>query len=124
LKPSKYEKLTMKKSKRETAENLAKAHFDIEPNLQRVFLLEPIHEKNPDVPIKLLEVVKGTIERGIEPITFTAEPAHGIEYPSMIVEVSPREYQYLLDGKMNFGTRAWTIGKEFMGKKNDNTSNR
>jgi len=114
----------MKKSKRETAENLAKAHFEVEPNLQRVFLLEPIHENNPKVPVKLLEVVKGTIERGIEPIAFTAEPTRGIEYPSMIVEISPREYQLLCDGKMNFGTHAWTISKEFMSKKNDNASNR
>jgi hypothetical protein len=112
----------MIKNKRETAENLAKAHFEVEPNLQRVFLLEPIHEKNPEIPIKLLEVVKGTIERGIEPIAFTADPTHGIEYPSMIVEISPREYQHLRNGKINFGTHVWTIGKELMVKKNDNAN--
>jgi hypothetical protein len=81
-----------KKTKEETAKTLAKFHFANEPNLKRVHLLEPINEGDPRDPIKLLEVVEGTLERGIEPIAFAADPARDIEYPVLIVEVSPREY--------------------------------
>ncbi len=104
----------MRRNKYETAQNLAKAHFKVEPNLKKVFLLEPICEHDPKEPIKLLEVVEGTIERGIEAIAFAADPANGIEYPSMIVEISPREYQHLGAGKLTLETRGWTLDKELM----------
>ena len=102
----------MNKSKSETAESLAKGHFEVEPNLKQIFLLEPIDEQDTNEPIKLLEIVEGTIERGIEPIAFAADPAHGIDYPSMIIEVSPSEFQHICDGKLNFGNRDWIVGKE------------
>jgi len=102
----------MRRNKRETAETLATGHFGVEPNLKRIFLPEPVSEGKPDEPIKLLEVVEGTIERGIEPIAFPADPAHGIDYPSMIVEVSPREFRDICDGKLDLGDRGWMIGKE------------
>lgn len=104
----------MRKSKLETAKSLAKAHFGVEPNLKRIYLLEPISEQDPDEPIKLLEVVEGTIERGIEPIAFTADPEHGIEYPSVIVEISPAEYDDLRNRQFDFGSHAWTIGVELL----------
>lgn len=103
---------TMRISKRETAETLATGHFGVEPNLRRIFLLEPVSEDKPDEPIKLLEVVEGTIERGIEPIAFPADPGHGIDYPSLILEVSPREFRDICDGKLNLGDRGWILGRE------------
>ena len=103
----------MRRSKWETAESLAKGHFKVEPNLKRIFLLEPMNEHDPDEPIKLLEIVEGTIERGIEPITFVADPMHGIDYPSMIVEVSPNEFQHICNGKLNLADRGWMVGKEY-----------
>jgi len=102
----------MRKTKRETAQLPARAHLQVEPNLKRVFLLEPVEEQAPEVPIRLLEVVEGTIERGIEPIGFTTDPKHGIDYPSEIVEVSPREYQDICDKKLDLGERGWTVGVE------------
>ncbi len=60
----------MRKSKSETAETMTMDHFGVEPNLKRIFLLDPISEQDSDEPIKLLEIVEGTIERGIEPISF------------------------------------------------------
>jgi hypothetical protein len=93
----------MKKSKLEAARSLAKAHFAVEPNLKRVCLIEPLDSEDPREPIKLLEVVEGTIERGIEPLAFTADPARGIDYPSIIVEVSPAEYEDIQNGKLQFG---------------------
>jgi len=102
----------MKKSKLETAKSLARAHFDIEPYLRRIHLLESTNEEDPHEPIKLLEVVEGTIERGIEPISFVADPARGIEYPSLIVEVSPTEYEAIRSGRLDFGNYGWTLGTE------------
>ena len=104
----------MRRNKSETAESLAKGHFEVEPNLKRIFLLEPVDEPNPNEPIKLLEIVEGTIERGIEPIAFAADPAHGINYPSMIIEVSPTEYQNICEGKLNIRDHGWTISKELI----------
>ena len=74
--------------------------------------MEPTNEEDPNEPIKLLEVVEGTIERGIEPISFVADPARGIEYPSLIVEVSPTEYEAIRSGRLDFGNYAWTLGTE------------
>ena len=102
----------MRKTKRETAEMLAKAHFQVEPNLKHVFILEPLEEEDTDTPIALLEVVDGTIERGIEPIAFTADPTHGIDYPSVIVEVSPREYDQIRGNKLDVRRRGWRVGDE------------
>ncbi len=105
----------MKRSKSETAKSLAKAHFDNEPNLKHVYVLEPLNEDDPRDPIKLLEVVEGTIERGIEPITFPADPARGIEYPVLIVEVSPQEYEAIRKNPENtrgLHMHGWSMGSE------------
>jgi hypothetical protein len=101
-------------SKRDTAAVLARSHFDVEPNLRRVFILEPVNEQDPEDPIRLLEVVEGTIERGIEPIAFTADPNRGVDYPLVIVEISPREYEEIRDGKIDLGSRGWSIGTELL----------
>ncbi len=105
----------MRKTKSETARNLAKAHFANEPNLRHIYLLEPLNEDDPRDPIKLLEVVEGTFERGIEPIAFPADPARGIDYPVLIVEVSPSEYEAIRNDLDNMGglvTHGWSMGSE------------
>jgi hypothetical protein len=101
-----------KKTKEETAKSLARIHFENEPNLRHVHLLEPINEDDPRDPIKLLEVVEGTLERGIEPIAFPADPAREIEYPVLIVEVSPREYLAIKNDTEGLGKHGWSIGRE------------
>lgn len=102
----------MKITKLETAKKLAKAHYAVEPNLKQVFLLVSTKERDPREPIKLLEIVEGTIERGIEPIAFTADPRRGIEYPSVIVEISPKEYKRLHFHQKSLEARGWTLGRE------------
>jgi hypothetical protein len=104
----------MRKDKLATAISLAKAHFRVEPNLKHVFLLEPINEGDPGDPIKLLEVVEGTLESGIMPVGFAADPARGIEYPVYIVELSPREYRDLRGKPLRFDERDWTVGQELL----------
>ncbi len=100
------------KTKRQTAEELARAHYQVEPNLQHVLILEPMNEAETKEPIALLEVVEGTIERGIEPIAFAADPAHGVFYPSLIVEVSPKEYEDIRNNRLDVRHRGWTLGQE------------
>lgn len=100
------------KTKRQTAEELARAHYQVEPNLRHVLILEPMNETEFKEPIALLEVVDGTIERGIEPIAFAADPAHGVFYSSVIVEVSPKEYEDIQNNKLDVRRRGWTLGQE------------
>jgi hypothetical protein len=104
----------MKKSKLETAKSLAEGHFRVEPYLKHVHLIEPMDEQDPKDPIRLLEVVEGTLAMGIEPIGFPADPARGIEYPSMIVEISPDEYKSVRTSTIRFADREWTIGRELL----------
>jgi hypothetical protein len=104
----------MHTSKLETAKNLAKGHFLVEPNLQHIHLIEPLDDNDPGDPIRLLEVVEGSLARGIEPVGFTADPARGINYPSIIIEISPAEYKSVRNGKLRIGNRDWTIGKELL----------
>ncbi len=107
----------MKKSKLETAKSLANEHFQVEPNLKRIYLIQPINDQDPRDPIKLLEVVEGTIERGIEPVSFPADPARGMEYPLMIIEISPTEYKSIRSaGKVRLGNYDWTIGEELLAR--------
>jgi hypothetical protein len=102
----------MKKTKLETATDLANKHFGVEPYLKHIFLLEPLREEDPDEPIKLLEVVEGTLEQGIEPMGFVADPAHGTDYPFVVVDISPHEYESILEGKLVLDDEGWTIGRE------------
>jgi hypothetical protein len=73
-----------------------------------------LKEDDPREPIKLLEVVEGTIERGVEPIAFSADPARGIEYPVEIVEISPREYMKIENKTVSFEEQVWTVGAELL----------
>jgi len=104
----------VKKTRMETAQILANGHFRVEPNIKHIFLLESSREEDDNEPIKLLEVVEGTIELGIEPISFTPDPTNSIEFPSLIVEVSPREYKEISSGKLDLKAFGWVLGKELL----------
>ncbi len=83
----------MQKSKLEIAQDIATSHFRVEPDLKKVFLLDPVVEDDLREPIKLLEVVEGTLETDFEPVAFAANPGRGVPYPSLILEISPRQFQ-------------------------------
>ena len=99
-------------SKLDSAKKLAQMHFEVEPDLKRVFVLGPIREDDPREPIKLLEVVEGAIESGVEPIAFPSDSSHGVDFPSIIVELSTREFAELHSEAINFKGRTWTIEQE------------
>ena len=95
----------------ETAKKLAETHIEVDPSVQTVFLLESTNDDEEGEPIKLLEIVDATIERGIEPVYFVADPSRGIRYPSLIVELSPNEYK-TLPRPIRFRTQTWHVGRE------------
>jgi hypothetical protein len=84
--------------KEEAAERLAHAHYRIDPTLKLVRWLKasPELEADPDEPIKLLEVNDASTADGIVPIYFGPHPKSGLNYPSLIVEIAPEEYEEIL----------------------------
>src|SRR5215471_4160840 len=77
------------------AKLLAHRHYLFEPAITEIYTISSAtpYESSPKEPIKLLEVNANTIASGIMPLKFDAAPASGIDYPSVIVEVTPAEYE-------------------------------
>jgi hypothetical protein len=70
---------------------LARAHYEVEPGLRAIYRLEGPDPN--DLRIKLLEVNEQTVPTGIVPVGFAPHPASGLHYPSVVIEVAPREYE-------------------------------
>jgi hypothetical protein len=83
-----------KPSKEAVAEELARAHYDVDRDLEVVIrLLAPDEgEADDSEPIKLLEVNQATVPAGIQPVYFGSHPASGMVYPSVVVEITPDEF--------------------------------
>jgi hypothetical protein len=96
--------------KREAARRLAQAHYLVEPGLVSVFRLAGPAETDAE-PIKLLEVNRDTVPTGIMPLGFDAAPERGILYPSVIVEVTPEEYEQIRSGALAL-PNGWRIGDD------------
>ena len=75
----------------EEAAALARAHYEVDPGLRAVYRLEGPDPN--DLRIKLLEVNEQTVPTGIVPVGFPAHPASGLHYPSIVIEVTPQEYE-------------------------------
>ena len=84
--------------KEEAAERLAHAHYRIDPTLTLVrwLLASPAVEADPEEPIKLLEVNEAAVANGIVPVFFGPHAPSGMLYPSLIVEITPEEYEQIL----------------------------
>lgn len=98
-------------TKDEAARMLAKVHFQSEPGLRQIFRLKgsPAAERDPAEPLKLLEINDNTIPSGIVPLGFS--PAPGIPYPSIIIEITPVEFDLMKKGKLKL-PRKWKIDQE------------
>jgi hypothetical protein len=98
-------------SKDEIARILAESHYRIEPEITKIFRItgNGAVEAQPVEPIKLLEVNRSTIPSGIMPLQFDASPAHGIPFPSVIVEVTPGEFQDIQAQALPL-PNGWTLG--------------
>ena len=104
----------MDRTKDGVARQLAEAHFRVEPEIRQIFrLLAPDSvEADDKEPVKLLEVNPSTPKTGIMPVYFAADPASGVFYSSIIVEIHPEE---MADVKRNVIRlpNDWRIGPEF-----------
>ena len=85
--------------KREAARRLALAHYCVESGLERVFRLASPEESDTE-PIKLLEVNRDSVATGILPLGFAAAPIRGIPFSSVIVEVTPAEFEKIRSGEL------------------------
>src|SRR3954451_7324023 len=93
------------------ARKLAEAHYEVEEGMMQIFRITggAAAEVLPNEPIKLLEVNENTIPLGIMPLGFGPAPTYGIHFPSVIVEVTPDEYERIRSKELEL-PNGWTIG--------------
>jgi hypothetical protein len=99
-------------NKDEEARKLADAHYKVEEGITQIFrivLRRPKDESRPDEPIKLLEVNEATVPLGIRPVGFGPAPAWGLHFPSLIIQITPGEYEEIQNRTLKL-PKGWTIG--------------
>jgi hypothetical protein len=99
------------KSMDEEARDLAWCHYRIEEGVTQIYTItqdRPVESPNPNV-IRLLEVNANTVPSGILPLQFGPSPASGIHYPSVIVEVTPEEFQQIQSDELKL-PQGWGLG--------------
>lgn len=94
--------------KENIARILAAAHRKYEPAIVRIVRLLGEQENENGEPVKLLELNLETWASGIWPVAFTPDPPE-IPYGSVIVEVTPDEYQSIVNKKLLLPHK-WTSG--------------
>jgi hypothetical protein len=96
----------------EAAKELATIHYEVEAGLTQIFLLHDKAEAQsiPADTIKLLEVNENTVESGIMPLHFGPAPASGIPFSSIIIEVTPSEFQKIQSNELKL-PNGWEIGE-------------
>ena len=92
------------------AKQLVELHREAEPNLREAFLLAAPDE-TADSPIKLLEVVDGAVEAGVMPVYFRADKARAIPFASILIELSPSEFEQYKTGTIPVDNETWTIAQ-------------
>lgn len=99
--------------KRQTARLLAESHYRTDQSIVRIVtvMAGPEAEARPSEPVKLLEVNEATVPLGIRPLGFSAQPEGGIDFPSVIVEVTPDEFQEIRAGRLPL-PNGWRLGEE------------
>ncbi|HVJ68731.1 MAG TPA: hypothetical protein VM510_12135 [Caulifigura sp.] len=100
-------------SKTSNAKKLAQMHFSVEPGMKQIFRLYASESKegHQDEPVKLLEVNEFTVPTGIMPLYFGPSPASGIMFSSMILEVTPEEFEQVKSGELRLPEQ-WRVGEE------------
>lgn len=95
------------------AKELADRHFELESGLTHVYNITEHSDANMvhAEPIKLLEVNENTVESGIMPLHFGPAPAIGIPYSSVIIEVTPKEFEKIRSHELKLPD-GWEIGDE------------
>lgn len=106
--------------KDEEAKELARRHYTVEIGVKDIFVLrdtvnvavEHVGEAaaGNGEKIKLLEINENTIPSGVVPIQFGPAPASGIHFSSVIVEVTPEEFQKIQKRELSL-PHGWEIGE-------------
>jgi hypothetical protein len=96
--------------KDEIARVLAEAHRDVESTITRIVRIVGPNEADGREPIKLLEVNTAATASGIWPIAFSPDPPR-IPYGSVVVEVSPDEYEAIVSNRLPLPS-GWELGPE------------
>ena len=101
------------RTKEEVARRLADYRYSVEPTLKELYRIRhklPGKEDSSMEPIKLLEVNSEAIAAGILPLGFDPDPHDGIDYPYIIVEITPDELGQIRNRQMNLPEN-WTIAE-------------
>jgi len=93
------------------ARKLAEKHYLLEPAITEIRTIRSpaANEAKATEPIKLLEVNEETVSSGIMPLGFDAAPASGMRYPSVIIEVTPDEYESIKKDELKL-PNGWFLG--------------
>ena len=101
-------------TKEEAVQRLADFHFFLEHGMKEIYRirrLQPEGESSPDEPIKLLEVNEFTVPTGVMPLGFRSRPDRGIDYPFIIVDVTPAEFEKIRSRELKLPD-GWVVGEE------------
>lgn len=98
-------------NKDEEIRQLAEAHYRVEAGITSIFRITASAdvELRPNEPIKLLEVNEFTAATGVMPLQFGPAPASGIHFPSIIVEVTPEEFEKIQTLELPL-PNGWSVG--------------
>jgi hypothetical protein len=95
------------------ARELARKHYQIEDGVTQIIrIIDCAYGAagdRKDNRIILLEVNENTISSGIMPLQFAPLPAAGIHYPSIIVEVTPEEFDRIRSQELKLPA-GWKLG--------------
>jgi hypothetical protein len=102
--------------KNRVARALAEAHFGVESGISRIFrlsLADEAAEDSEQEPVKLLEINSDTVPVGIQPVYFGPHARSGLDYPSIIVEITPEEFERLVRRELEL-PGGWRIADEYV----------
>jgi hypothetical protein len=113
MNPSTSIPTNQKPTKEEVAKELAKKHYEVEDGLTHIFRVRISGEAEnlPGEPIKLLEVNTMSIPSGIMPLQFSARPDRGIPFSSIIIEVTPDEFEQIQRKELQL-PNDWVVDEE------------
>jgi hypothetical protein len=104
--------LVSEPAKDESTRRLAETRYQVDSGITQIFRIhaDAEAEARPDEPIKLLEVNRDTVAAGVMPLRFGAIPGRGIEFPSIIVDVTPDEFEKIKCRELMLPD-GWSVGE-------------
>lgn len=88
------------KSWRKVASELAAAHRKSDPATTTIKVFPP-KKGETDTAIRLVEVSNAApVTDEVRPFRFGAAPSYGVDFPSIVVVLSPKEWSDILGGRL------------------------